>query len=244
MFTGVLFIIVAVALAIATFIENDYGASAARGMIYNSFWFELLFLLVAVNLTGQIIVFRLYRREKLSIFMFHAAFVVILAGSAITRYTGEEGIMHIREGEETGFYYSHDNYITLSVADQNGNKLWDDVQKFNITSVSVDKYRRKINLKGDDIRVTLNRFIPNVVPGVTEATGGKPAAALMITGAMSSREDIILTEGEVKKVGGLSIGLGTDVKCDINITITDGKFLIIAERQVSETLMDSRETLL
>ncbi|MFO7575835.1 MAG: c-type cytochrome biogenesis protein CcsB [Bacteroidales bacterium] len=244
MFTGVLFIILAVALALATFIENDYGASAVRGMVYNALWFEILIAFIALNLVGQIIVFRLYRREKLSVFLFHAAFMVIIAGSAITRYTGEEGIMHIREGEEAGFYYSDDNYITASVFDRNGNQLWLDDTKFDITSLSVDKYRKQIALPGKDITVTLNRFIPNVVAGVADAKGGKPAAALMITTGLSSREDIILAEGEFRNAGGLSIGLNTDEKCDINIITADGKFMIITGKQVSETAMDSRETIL
>lgn len=244
MFTGVLFVVLAVALAIATFIENDYGASAAGDMVYNARWFELLIAFIALNLTGQIIVFRLYRREKLSIFMFHAAFLVIIAGSAITRYTGEEGIMHIREGEEAGFYYSGDKYISASVFDRDGNRLWHDVTKFNIASLSVDKYRKHIALPENDINVSLSRFIPNVVAGLADARGGKPAAALMITSGMSSRDDIIITEGEVKNAGGLSIGLNTDEPCDISIITADGKFMICSGKNLSETSMDSRETLI
>lgn len=242
MFTGVLFVVMAVALAIATFIENDYGGSAARGMVYNTIWFELLFALIAVNLAGQIVVFRLYRREKLSIFLFHGAFLVIIAGAAITRYTGEEGVMHIREGEEADFYYSDDSYITLTVADQSGNTLWHDAKKFNITSVSVDKYKRNINLPDEEITVTLNRFIPNVVAGVAEARDGKPAVALMITAAMSSREDIVMTEGEVRIAGGLTVGLNPDEKCDIRIITSDDRFMLVTAKEVSSTSMDSRET--
>ena len=69
MFMGVLFIIMAVALAIATFIENDYGAAASGEMVYKAWWFELLFLLSALNLTGQIIIFKLYRRGKITVFL-------------------------------------------------------------------------------------------------------------------------------------------------------------------------------
>jgi cytochrome c-type biogenesis protein CcsB len=242
--TGVLLIVLAVALALATFIGNDYGASAAGEMVYNARWFELLIAFIALNLAGQIIVFRLYRREKIPIFLFHTAFLVIIAGSAITRYTGDEGIMHIREGEEVGFYYSGDKYITASVFDRDGNRLWHDVTKFNITSLSVDKYRKHVALPDNDINVTLSRFIPNVVASVADASGGLPAAALMITAGMSTRDDIIITEGEVKNAGGLSIGLNTNERYDINIIIVDGKFMISSGKQVSETAMESRETLI
>ncbi|HCC71552.1 MAG TPA: cytochrome C biogenesis protein CcsB, partial [Bacteroidales bacterium] len=44
-FTGVLFVVFIVAMAVATFIENDFGADSARQLIYNARWFELIFLL-------------------------------------------------------------------------------------------------------------------------------------------------------------------------------------------------------
>jgi len=49
---AILFIILAIAMAAATFIENDYGADTARAMVYNTRWFELLFFLLVINLTG------------------------------------------------------------------------------------------------------------------------------------------------------------------------------------------------
>lgn len=110
-FMGVLFVIFAVSMAVATFVENDYGSAAAYNFIYDTRWFELILLLLAVNLIGRIITLRLYRRSKLTIFVFHAAFVVMLAGAAITRYTGWEGTIHIREGEEQQTCFSGDKYL-------------------------------------------------------------------------------------------------------------------------------------
>lgn len=95
----IVMIILAASLAVATFIENDYGTRAARGMIYNSHWLEMVFFLLAVNLTGQIFTRRLYRREKITVLFFHLAFIIMIAGAAISRYTGFEGTISIREGE-------------------------------------------------------------------------------------------------------------------------------------------------
>jgi cytochrome c-type biogenesis protein CcsB len=98
-FMGILFIVLAMVMAFATFVEKDYGASAARYFIYNTWWFEFLFVLAGINIIGQIINLKLYRINKLSIFLFHLAFVFMIIGAGVTRYTGIEGIMHIREGE-------------------------------------------------------------------------------------------------------------------------------------------------
>lgn len=96
---GVLSVILAMVLAFATYVENDYGANASRYFIYNTWWFEFLFLICLVNLLGSIILNKLYLRKKLSVFLFHLAFVFMIIGAGITRYTSVEGMMHIREGE-------------------------------------------------------------------------------------------------------------------------------------------------
>ena len=71
---GALFIMFAISIAIATFVENDYGTLAARAMVYNAKWFEILIFFIAVNLTGRIILTRMYKRKKISLFLFHLSF--------------------------------------------------------------------------------------------------------------------------------------------------------------------------
>ena len=51
---GVLFILFAISMAFATFIENDFGSIVARKWVYGSRWFELILFLLLVNLIGQI----------------------------------------------------------------------------------------------------------------------------------------------------------------------------------------------
>jgi cytochrome c-type biogenesis protein CcsB len=100
-FMAILMVILAIALGAATFVEKDFGSRAARGMFYNAHWVELIFFLLVVNLTGQIFVYKLYRKEKLTIIIFHLAFIVMIAGAAITRYAGFDGTMSIREGDSS-----------------------------------------------------------------------------------------------------------------------------------------------
>ncbi|MFA6683611.1 MAG: hypothetical protein WCS26_00005, partial [Arcobacteraceae bacterium] len=35
---------------VATFIENDFGTSTARVMVYNSWWYEIALILTTINL--------------------------------------------------------------------------------------------------------------------------------------------------------------------------------------------------
>jgi len=37
---AILFLIFALAMGVATFIENDYGTETAKALVYNAWWFE------------------------------------------------------------------------------------------------------------------------------------------------------------------------------------------------------------
>lgn len=105
---GIYFLLFAMVCGIATFVENAHSTEVAKQAIYNTKWFEGILLLSAISLQYNIIVFKLYTWKKLPIGLFHLAFVFMIAGAAITRYTGEEGKMHIREGESLNFYMQQD----------------------------------------------------------------------------------------------------------------------------------------
>jgi len=239
---GVLFIILAVALAIATFIENDYGAAAAKSMVYNTWWFEVIFVLLALNIGGQTVIFKLYRRDKLTVFLFHAAFIIMIAGAAITRYTGYEGIMHIREGASSNTFRTAEKYISLKLRDASGAVLLDDDTPFSITSVSVDKYSRKVTAHGLEGRVTLSRFIPNASEAVVDSRSGKPIVSMLVTRGMSAREVVFLTMGEVRNVAGFSIGFGAVDQCDINIAFNGTAFSMVSAGNIASSAMGSQDS--
>ena len=110
---AIILILIAVSAALATFIENDFGSQIAREKVYATCWFELLLLIFAFNLTGIIFRFKSWKKGKLTVFIFHIAFLVILLGAGITRYLGYEGTMHIREGETNNIIISEGVSITL-----------------------------------------------------------------------------------------------------------------------------------
>ena len=64
LFTGILVVIFAIAIGYATFIENDYGTVTAKILIYNARWFELLLLVICINLVGSIFVNNLIGKKR------------------------------------------------------------------------------------------------------------------------------------------------------------------------------------
>ena len=97
--TFILLILIGLAMASATFIEDKYDTVTARVLVYDTRWFEFLFLLLIINLIGHIQAYKLLSWKRLGGLMFHLAFVVMILGAGVTRYFGFEGSMHIRKGE-------------------------------------------------------------------------------------------------------------------------------------------------
>nr|MCU0408477.1 cytochrome c biogenesis protein ResB [Bacteroidales bacterium] len=225
-FMGILFIVFAVAMAVATFIENDFGSQVAYSSVYDTKWFELILLLLAINLAGQIISFRLYRKEKLPGFLFHFSFLVMLLGAAITRYTGWEGSMHIREGESQDKCYSSEKYLSYILRDNSGNIVAENKTKYTLTSVSADEYSEHFESEGRRWTLDLARIIPNAEEAVAEGGGGEPVLSLMVTRDMSSSDNLILRRGEIRSSSGISIGFESKVPADVVITSDSGRFYI------------------
>ncbi len=182
---GSLFIIFAFTMAAATFIENDYGSKAAYGMVYGTKWFELVLFLLAVNLTGQLIINKLFRKSKLPVALFHLAFILMIAGAAITRYLGWEGIMHIREGESTASCFSDDKYIRYTVKDSSGEILAEKSEDYELSSSSASDFRRKIDAGGREYELVFAGMMSET-PVFHLFAGGKPEMILLKQGADES----------------------------------------------------------
>jgi len=107
----------AIVVAAATFIENTHGTDTARALIYNARWFEIMLVWLAVNMTVNLFRMRMWKHGKQPVLMFHVAFFIILIGASVTRYTGSEGLMHIREGGESNTLLSSQSYLQATLTD-------------------------------------------------------------------------------------------------------------------------------
>jgi len=221
---GVLFIVLAVSMAAATFIENDFGQEASRAAVYNTVWFEFLFLLLVLNLLGQIYTFRLWRRDKLTVFLFHAAFIVMVTGAAITRYTGYDGMIHIREGESSHVTFSSGSYVTFELADAGGKAVASHTAPLSVAGGRHGKYHRSLEAGGSKATLSFDKYLPGAMKKVEETAGGKPMVFLLCTPDMVKSETVVLAMGETGMIGEMTAGFGTDA--DISVS-TDGNIFYI-----------------
>jgi cytochrome c-type biogenesis protein CcsB len=240
-FMGVLFIVFAMSMAFATFYENDFGAVAAKLLVYDTWWFELIFLLMIVNLIGQIFQYKLYKRSKLTILLFHVAFILMIIGAGVTRYFGFEGIVHIREGEVQNKCTSLDKYLIINIKDVNGEKLFTDSKKIINTPIKKERYKKKVKVDNIDYSLRYTKFLPNATETIVNKDDGEPMISLLVSKGMMGRQNLILEEGEVKNLGGVTIGFNRSDSVDINILLNES-FTIQSVYPISKTDMKSQDT--
>ena len=95
----VLLALYAISMAAATVIEKAHGTMLAKVAIYYSPLFFLLQFLLIVNFAMLAIRYHWFKWKRLGLLMVHFSLIIILLGAMITHIFGQEGTLHLREGE-------------------------------------------------------------------------------------------------------------------------------------------------
>lgn len=225
--TIVLFVVFAFMMARATFIENDFGTQTAKSEIYNSFFFEFIMLLLAINFIGNIKRYNLLKKEKIGLLTFHLAFIIILLGSFFTRYIGFEGTIQLRKNEIKNYIKSNENFLHISIND--GVKQRDYEKAFLLSKKSKMNFSKKITFLEKEVNVKLVNFIPQAEKNLEEdKVNGKKILNLIILSPQGEKKDLFLQENDVKNIDNIfSISLNNNIRKDINIYFNDDNLPII-----------------
>lgn len=186
---GLYLILFAFAIGAATFIENDFGTSAAQKVVFKTHWFELLLALFGICLMVNIVRFKLIRQKKWAIFLFHAAMIVILLGAGVTRYFGSEGMMSIREGTASDTFLSSETYLQFQV--EHAGKKYRFEEPVLFASLGANRFERNYLLGGQKMNIHLQDFIPNPVETLVDDPAGTPVLKVVI-GGMGGREEYLV----------------------------------------------------
>jgi cytochrome c-type biogenesis protein CcsB len=155
--TLILLAILAIGAGYATFIENDFGTSSARVLVFNNIWYESVLVLTTINLIGMMIKFKMWKSKAK--FIFHSSFVIILIGAGITRYVGYEGIMQIPEGSTENTMISMEPYLQVTI--QDGDKVYYQEYQKEFTSLfsDINKFSHKILFGEKSVDINYKNFI-------------------------------------------------------------------------------------
>ncbi|MDB4257239.1 cytochrome c biogenesis protein CcsA [Arcobacteraceae bacterium] len=139
---------------VATFIENDFGTSTARVLVYNNLWYEFALILAIVNLIGVINRRKMWKQKAK--FIFHSSFVVILIGAGMTRYMGYEGIMQIKEGQTQNQMSSLEPFIQVTILSK-GKQYYTEFQK-EFSALSSNKFNYTVEFEDKILNLSLDSY--------------------------------------------------------------------------------------
>ena len=242
--SALLMLVFGISIAYATFIENDYGTNTARILIYNAWWFELLFVLLCVNMVGSVFRYKLVNRKKWAILLFHIAFIVMILGAAITRYFSFDGSIHIREGSSSNQIISEDTYITIVA--ESGNEKVSEQKKVMFSPYTANRFNRKIEVAGKQVVVSNEEFMPNAVETVVEDEFGSPVVSLTFFTEDFKRSEINLEQGQIKNAGETIVSFNTGISSEgIQINYENGNLTLLAPDtlEVSNMMGDGEQLL-
>jgi len=177
---GLYMLLFAAAIGIATFIENDFGTSAAQKVIFKSRWFEILLVLFGISIITNIFRFNMIKMKKWALLMFHASIVVIIIGAGITRYFGYEGVMHIREKEASNTILSSETSLNFQVL-KNGDQF-NFSEDVLFASLGNNHWKGSYLIEDDLIEAEVTKFIPNPKQILTHDPKGKATIKIVFAG--------------------------------------------------------------
>lgn len=222
---GILILIFAITIGVATFIENDFSTATARALVYDAAWFEILLLLLTINLTGSFVVYNMVRKPKLTIFLFHLSFIIILLGAAITRYLGFEGSMHIRENEKTNIIRTYDSYLKFKFNDGASSKKITEQVAF--ADGLKNDFSQTFRFNSSDYQFKLINYVPNAMESLVQSPDGEPILTFQI---IQNREKQLtyVRNGETRDIAGFRFGLNTNSKDAFNFKSTGNEGVMLS----------------
>ncbi|MBS7333143.1 MAG: cytochrome c biogenesis protein CcsA [Weeksellaceae bacterium] len=248
---SVLLLIYAVAMAVATFVENDYDTATAKAVIYEATWFEVLMVWLIILFIANIKRYQLWRREKWSLLVFHVAFLFIFIGGGVTRYLSFEGNMPIPEGETTNEIVSYKNYFKL-IVDDNDQRLAYDNHNYEMTyfdrkdstnSLLYRQFEGQYQFKNKLITLRTFDYIPHALDTIVRKPTGKPILELVTLGE-GGRQSVYIKSGEIKSLGGTLVSFNRPMDGTVqimgegeNLTIKspfEGEYVQMAGQQIGQ----------
>ncbi|WP_144281627.1 cytochrome c biogenesis protein CcsA [Chryseobacterium echinoideorum] len=236
---AVLLLVYAFAMAYATFLENDYGTPTAKALIYEAKWFELIMLLLILNFVGNIGRYRLWRREKWPVLVFHLAFIFIFIGGAITRYISFEGQMSIREGQTSNEIVTDKHFFKIKI-EENGETL--DYQDVPYLMSPLHKdFKATYDFKGKKIKVITLDYVQRKKDSLVADPNGAEYLHLVST-AETGRQNIYIKSGETKSINGTLVTFNRAIDGAVEFKQENGQILIKTPVDASYMTMATQAT--
>ncbi len=237
----VLTFVFALASAVGTFIENDYGINTSWALVYSSRWFEAIQVLLGISIIGNIFKYKMIKIKKIPVLLFHIGFLVILVGSGVTRYFGYEGVMHIREGATQDKMISSDAFVQIKATKGSNKYERDDV--VYMSELGGRNFSNSLDIDEKEVTVSFKKFINKAVKIAVDDPNGEPIAVFVIL-TPQGPEKYFLKKGESIDIGPLAVYFDKQVEINnkriLQLSIENGEINFVSNTPINWTMMSNQ----
>ena len=215
------FVILAMAAgsAVGTFVESLYDRKVASIVVYDSWWFNSILVLFVLNLLFAALSRWPWKRNHIGFLITHAGLIIVVIGSAMTRYSGVDGTVALAEGESARAVQLDENYLNVFLAEpgQNYSRLLSERMEFSPldeTFTDQREWQLEAELPGKDVSQPVATLkLLDWWPYATRKVGirfdrerkkGVPAVRFRIVGSRANMEEWLFLNG----IQGSTIDLG------------------------------------
>jgi hypothetical protein len=170
----VVLLLLAVAMAVGTFLESRGSARVASQVVYRSWWFNGMLALLAINVAAAALTRWPWKRKHVGFVITHAGVITLLGGCSAAFHYGTEGMMEMRVGQPPSNVVRIEDEALTVVVPETGVRT-----KAPLRIKKDGTVKPSVIQAAKDLRLTLDGFLPNTrVMPLVEDGGTEPNPAL------------------------------------------------------------------
>lgn len=193
-------------IVVGTLLERTYGGSAARVVVYNSWWFELLWIWFFLALLVNLIHSKLWQKKKWDLVLFPFAFSIILFGAMLTRHFAINGLLYLREGQSSNQFFSSNSYLWINAV--KGSASFREEIPLNLSPLG-KLWSGKFTLGNSPVSISIKHHIVNPEKSIVKDTLGRGVLGISVFSPHSS-SSCFLEKGEEIELFGIHFGFESD----------------------------------
>ncbi len=146
------YVVLALSMAVATFVEWRMGTAFAHEWFYGALWFAVV---LGVGALAMLVIVVTALRKRKAALLLHLALVVILVGALCTRLFGQQGTVHLRlDGPVSSVFVTEQGEMRTMPFSIGLREFA--VECYPATDTPLD-YRSVIEVDGAELTVSMNR---------------------------------------------------------------------------------------
>ncbi len=212
-----------VGIGMATMVESTYDIQTAKILVYNSLWFELLHVYLFICLIVNIIIHRMYERQKVAVLTFHLSFIIIILGAGVTRYFSFEGMMMVGEGKTSNILYANEPHISYSIL-ENDKTVVNQTHKKYLSAVVNNNFSYTEKVSGRKIKIDYVDFHKGCVDSLVQNDTIKGSLLEVVSAGKKSN---YISEGNYLSTGEVVLSYGVEPPIPgVFLTEENGKLMM------------------